>query len=493
MRAADPGRGAAAALAGLLLHASFPPRALWWTAVVALAVLWTALRGASVRRAALLGLVFGLAFALPHLVWIDDFLGPRFGPVPWLAVSAVVALFPAAACALVPLVAGLPGGPVWAALLIVLSESVRARVPFGGFPWGRLAFGQVEGPFLALATVGGAPLVSFAVAATGFGAAAWVLRPAVRRAWPVLPLLAALVAAPAVGVAAQDGERVVALVQGGAPDVGLGLLDERETLRRNHLRATAGLADAVRAGRVPAPDLVVWPESATGVGDRDPALDRAAADVGAPVLVGALQRVDGREENAVVVWDPVTGPGQRYAKRVLVPFAERVPLRPLARLVSPFADAADLRAGDRPGVLDVAGTRVGVGICFEVAFDAVLRDGAARGAQLLVVPTNNAWYGPGEMSHQQLAMARLRAVEHGRAVVVAATSGVSAVVRPDGAVERSSGLFVEDVLVAAVPLRSATTVATGWAGPLEVGLGALAVAACAVGARRVVTRCRERG
>ncbi|MGM1063321.1 apolipoprotein N-acyltransferase [Saccharothrix sp. Mg75] len=481
----DPARFAAAAAGGALLHAAFPPRSPWWAAVLAFALLWFALDGVRARRAALAGLVFGLAFFLPHLRWVDDFLGRDFGPAPWLGLAALMALFTAAACALVPLVARLPGAPVWAALLFVLQEAVRGRVPFGGFPWGRVAFGQVEGPYLALAAVGGAPLVSFAVVATGFGAAAWAARPRdPRRAWPVLPLVAALAVAPLVGVDARDGVRTVAVVQGNAPDVGLGLLDERGTLRRNHLRATAELAEAVRAGEVPVPDLVVWPESATATGDRDPVLDRAVADLGVPALVGVLRRVDGQEENAVVAWDPRTGAGGSYAKRELVPFAERIPLRPLASLVTPFADAPDLRAGTGPGALDVAGTRVGVGICYEVAYDAVLRESAAAGARLFVVPTNNAWYGRGEMSHQQLAMARLRAVEHGRAVVVAAVSGVSAVVRPDGSVARSTGLFTAETVVETVPLRSVTTPATRWGGPLEALLAVAALAACAVGGWR---------
>ncbi|MEO6084667.1 MAG: apolipoprotein N-acyltransferase [Umezawaea sp.] len=475
----------AAVLAGALLHVAFPPRTLWWTAVVAFALLWCALRGARVRRAALLGFVFGLAFFLLHLSWIDDFLGHDFGLAPWIALSALMALFTAAACALVPLVARLPAAPVWAALLFVLQESARGVLPFNGFPWGRVAFGQVEGPYLPLAAVGGAPLVSFAVVATGFGVAAWAMRPRdVWRAWPVLPVVAALAVAPLLGVDAQDGVRTVALVQGNAPDVGLALLGEREVLRRNHLRATAALANAIRAGEVPVPDLVVWPESATGTGDRDPVLDQAVADLGVPTLIGALRRVDGREENAVIAWDPLTGAGESYAKQELVPFAEHIPLRPLASLVTPFADAPDLQAGTTPGVLDVAGTRVGVGICYEVAYDAVLRDSVAHGARLLVVPTNNAWYGRGEMTYQQLAMARLRAVEHGRAVVVAAVSGVSAVVRPDGGVARSSGMFTEAALVDTVPLRSGTTLATTWGGLLEGLFAVAALAACAVGTAR---------
>ena len=82
-----------------------------------------------------------------------------------------------------------------------------------------------------------------------------------------------------------------------------------------------------------------------------------------------------------------------------------------------------------------------------------------NGAQLLAVPTNNATFGDTEMTYQQLAMSRVRAVEHGRAVVVAATSGVSAIIAPDGAVTSQTDLFVPAALVAKVPLSTSSTLA----------------------------------
>ena len=475
MRKPDLARYGAAALAGGALALSFPPRTLWWLAVPAFVVLWLALKGATARRSAGLGFVFGLTFFLPHLWWIQHFLGDDFGPWPWLVLSALMALFICAVCALFPLVGRLPGAPVWATALFVLQETLRGLVPFNGFPWGRVAFGQVDGPFARLAVVGGAPLVTFAVVFTGFGLAAWL--PRWTRAWALVPIVAALAVTPLISVEAQTGERTVAVVQGNAPDIGLGLLSEGATLRENHLRKTAELAALVRGGALPKPDLVVWPESATRTGDRDPVLDGAIADLDVPTLVSALR--DNR--NSVITWDPETGSGESYAKQELVPFAEHIPLRPLARIFTPFADQGDLDAGTEPGVLDIAGTRVGVGICYEVAYDYVLRESAAAGAQLLVVPTNNAWYGRGEMTYQQLGMARLRAIEHGRAVVVAAISGVSAVVRPDGSVVRSTGMFTDDLMVDTVPLRTDVTFATRFGGAVHVLLTGAAPAACALG------------
>lgn len=475
MRKADFARYGVAALAGAVLAASFPPRTLWWAAVPAFAALWIALNGARPRRAAGLGLVFGLTFFLPHLWWIQHFLGREFGPSPWVVLSALMALFLSGACALMPLVAKLPAAPVWAALLFVLQETGRGLFPSNGFPWGRVAFGQADGPYVRLAAVGGAPLVTFAVVVTGFGLAAWGLRPREwRRAWAVLPFVAALALAPLIGIDAQNGQRTVAVVQGNAPDIGLGLLNARDTLRNNHLRKTAELAGTK-------PDLVVWPESATATTGRDPVLDDVVDDLGVPMLVGALLRTGGDAENAVIAWHPGTGAGKSYAKQELVPFAEHIPFRAVARLVTPFADQADLKAGTEPGLLDVAGTRIGVGICYEVAYDYILRESAAQGAQLIVVPTNNAWYGRGEMTYQQLGMARLRAVEHGRAVVVAAISGVSAVVRPDGSVVRSTGMFTDDLLVDTVPLRSELTIATRFGGLLHILFTVAAIVACGFG------------
>ncbi|WP_232240568.1 apolipoprotein N-acyltransferase [Kutzneria sp. 744] len=191
-------------------------------------------------------------------------------------------------------------------------------------------------------------------------------------------------------------------------------------------------------------------------------------------------------QNVVQVWDPNTGPGQRYAKQKLVPFAEFIPLRAISAAVTPFvADTRDMIPGDEPGALAVDNTTVGVAICYEVAYDQVVGGAVRAGATMLAIPTNNAWYGPGEMSYQQLAMSQVAAVEYGRAVAVSATSGVSALVQPDGTVTRQSELYTAATLVAKLPLRTTATLATRlgawpeWVASVT-GLAALALA---IGAR----------
>ena len=81
------------------------------------------------------------------------------------------------------------------------------------------------------------------------------------------------------------------------------------------------------------------------------------------------------------------------------------------------------------GNLVIAGVNVGDVICFEVVYDDLVRDVVRGGAQVLVVQTNNATFGYTDETYQQQAMSRVRAVEHGRDVLIAATSGVIAVIR----------------------------------------------------------------
>ncbi|MER6987549.1 apolipoprotein N-acyltransferase [Saccharopolyspora hirsuta] len=461
----------AAVAAGFALYAGSPPRELWWLAPLAFAVFAAVVRHRRARAGFGYGLLFGFAFLLPLLGWLQDFLGADFGPWPWLGVAAVEALFIGLAGAGMARVSRLPGGPVWMAAVFVAFEVLRSSVPFGGFPWGRLAFTQDTGLLLPLAALGGSALVSFAVALVGGGLAELVHRLRARRNWAaplaavLVPVVGGVAMLPLIGTDAEEGTARVALVQGNAPNIGLGLLNADDELRANHVAEARRLVADVQAGRVPQPDFVVLPEQvgSWGPGRTDPELSAIAEQLGVPLVVGGIGiDADGTLRNQIVQWDPATGAGDRYVKQHLVPFAETIPMRSVARLVTPFVDRfpRDMVPADEPGVLNVGGVRVGVGICYDVAYDDVYTGAVQQGATVLALPTNNAWYGHSEMSYQQLAMARLRAVEHGRAVVVASTSGVSAAVQPDGSVSEQTEQFTAQNLIAEVPLRSTRTVAT---------------------------------
>jgi apolipoprotein N-acyltransferase len=496
----------AAVASGVALFLAFPSIGWWPLAPLGVAALVLAAAGRRPLGAAGIGLVAGLAFFGPLLHWA----GVYVGPIAWVPLVGLEALYVAAFALAVPWALRCPGGsPVRAVVLAglwVAAEAVRARTPFGGFGWGRLGFSQADSPFLPLAALGGGPLVSFAVALAGallalavLAASAWAAprsdRSAARRRLAPVTLAVAAVACLLPGLAvplpttAEDGELAVAAVQGNVPRPGLEFNAERRAVLDNHAEATHRLADAVASGEAPAPDVVVWPENASDIdplrnADAARVIDRAAEAVGAPVLVGSvLVRDDGRLSNTTLVWQPGQGPGQRYDKRHPVPFAEYVPFRSFFRRITSAVDlvARDFAAGDRVGVLDVAGTRLGDLICFEVVDDSLVRDTVTAGARLVVVQTNNATFGYTDESVQQLAMSRLRAVEHGRAVAHVSTVGVSALVAPDGTVLESSGLFTADVLQATLPLRSSTTPATRLGAAPELGLAVVGLLGAAAG------------
>ncbi|MFF0517508.1 apolipoprotein N-acyltransferase [Actinomadura nitritigenes] len=506
-------------IAGGALCLAFPPFDLTPLGPVAVAALTLAMRGQAARTGAWLGFLGGAAFFLPTL----DGLIP-VGPDAWAVLSLVQALYFIPMGAAIALVTRLPGWPVWTAALWVAQEALRGREPFGGFPWARLAFSQTATPLTPYASIGGAPLVTFLTALVGgllaFAAvAAWRLRrprpapeagetggegadgaarapggPGRRRA-AVSAALALVVAGAVTGAGAfiptpADGPHVtVAVIQGNVPRLGLDFLGQRKAVLNNHVTATHELAAEIRAGKVARPQLVVWPENSS---DLDPytepdayrAIDGAVRDVGVPVLVGALTDTPDRKkvENRGIVWDPVTGPGDYYVKRHPVPFGEYLPYRDvLTKIIKRFElIPRDFAKGTRSGVMRLGPVDIGDVICFEVAYDREVRD-VSRG-RILVVQTNNATYGRTSLPPQQIAMSRLRAVEHGRTILVAATSGISAIVAPDGRMIDRSREFVPDIQVASVPERTERTLADRvgewpeWV-LVAVGIGALCAAA----------------
>jgi apolipoprotein N-acyltransferase len=500
-------RFVASAGGGVLLYLSFPPRTLWWLALLAFALLGAVLHGRGPRAGFGWAYVFGLGFLLPLLAWTGTFVGP----LPWVALCAMEALFVAAAGAGMALASRLPAAPVLAAAVWVAGEALRGRVPFDGLPWGRIGFGQPDGPLLPLAAIGGEPLLSFGTVLAGLSVGELVrravlgrrgsrrgsaaLRPLVLPALLlVLVLAAGPVAAlvpPAEGGGAAERTVTIAAVQGNVPRLGLDFNAQRRAVLDNHVRVTEQLAADVAAGRQPRPDLVIWPENSSDIdplrnADAAGQIDRAARAVGAPILVGAvLLNPDGlTTSNSALVWLPGVGPVERADKRRVQPFGEYLPLRPFFRLFSAYADRAGYFVpGSGPGAVDMAGVRVGVAICWEIAFDDLVADSVDAGAQVLAVPSNNATFGLTEMTYQQMAMSRVRAVEHDRPVIIATTSGVSATITRDGRVTATTRQFSPGVLVDRTVLRDTTTLASRLRAVPEWVLFAVALVAVAIGIR----------
>ncbi|ORM24285.1 apolipoprotein N-acyltransferase [Williamsia sp. 1135] len=481
------------------MWAAFPPRNLWFLGIVSLAFLAGSLGGVvRFREGFWYGFVYGLAFFLPLLPWI----GVYVGPLPWVALAIVLSLYTGLFGVLAVRTTTLPLGPLWFAITWVAVEWARSSFPFGGFPWGRVAFGQIGGPMLSLASIGGAPLVSFGVVLSGaaLAALAGALARTPRRWQALIPATALVLLAPLVAAAlwpsvdgrnTSDDTITVAAIQGNVPRLGLDFNSQRRAVLDNHVRETLRLAEAVKAGDSPQPDIVLWPENASDIdptANSDAAAEITAASIAidAPIMVGTLVRnPDGRPTNTVLVWDGrLAADGQqirgRYDKHIIQPFGEYLPWRSFFTHFSSYAEqAGNFKAGTGPGVVDVdiANGRqvtVGVSTCWEIAFDRSARGAVKSGAEFLSVPTNNATFGRTQMTYQQLAMSQLRAVEHGRAVVVSATSGVSSIIAPDGHSMSRSGFFEPAALVNTIPLHTEQTVATTmgpWPERLAVLLG----------------------
>lgn len=481
-----------AACSGWLVFFSYEPHGHWFSAIVGISVFYLALMPwqrwpGTDRPSAAFGGLLGFTQAAFCYLYLLPWIGEFVGAMPYVALSIFLALYGIAIGVFGVIVARWRFGFLAFALIYLAVEFCRSSFPFGGFSWVRLAWGQINGPLAALAPWGGPALISIAVALAGAGLIVAILQRGTQR-WAglvaaVLPLGLGTVAQIGVNSPTSTvGEATVAAVQGNVPRMGLDFNAQRRAVLANHVNETLKLAGTHV-------DFVIWPENSSDVNpftDAEAAqlIDSAVQAVGAPIMVGTLTRDQVGARNTQVVFDPVTGPGDMHHKRFLQPFGEYMPMRDFFRNFSDLVDlAGDFKPGDGPGVVRTGNTILGVATCYEVAEDPAYRMAVKNGAQILATPTNNATFGFTDMTYQQLAMSRMRAIELDRAVVVAATSGVSAIVHPDGSVSQQTEIFEANHLVEALPLRTGLTPAARFGAVLE-WLLVLAGAAAVLLARR---------
>jgi len=500
---------------GLLLAAAFAPAGVWPLAIVSPALLVVTLYGRSLRGAFTVGFAFGLAFFFPLLAWVINLAW-----FAWVALAIASALIFAVFAIAQRLLLNLRWWPLAVAGWWVAAEAFRDRWPWGGFPWGRLAMSQAGLPTQGWAAIGGPPVLSFVVALTG-ATLAWVLVSALTegRAGRRRPVAVAAVAfaatagvsclpaaLPLDAVPATARTAVVAAIQGNVPRERASLaaqLNSDWVVTVNHATATEKLAGAVAAGQRPAPDVVIWPENSTDIDPTQyPPVYREIADAAAaidrPILVGAV--LQNPQRNAALLWQPGKGPTAMYLKRQLVPFGEYIPFRSLISKITSLTQLQpnNFAPGHQTVVLPVGQIRLGTVICYEVAFDDLVRSEVAAGANVLTVQSNDATFermSPiTEESGQQLAMARIRAVEFDRTVVYASTTGYSAIIAPDGQVMERSGLWQQAELEARVPLlTSATPAERAGAWPEWAIVAATVLALGLAVARAGAARRRKRG
>lgn len=467
-----------AAASGGILFTAFPTLDLWFLAPVGIALLTAAVAGSRAREGLLLGFVAGMVFFIPTLEWSGIYVGL----LPWMALATLQSLY----VALPGLVLSLTRHPVlMTPLAWVVSELLRSTTPFGGFPWVRIAFSQADSPLASWASVAGAPGVTFVVAVVG--AALYALARLIRRAdLRRSPVTATAVGAAVIVVAGgfaiprpTDGTPVrIGMVQGNVPRAGLDFNAERRAVLDNHAVGTELLAAQVGPERPQDLSLVIWPENSSDIdpfrnADAGRVIQDSVTAARAPVLVGAVVE---RSETTVANVSPLFRPDgpteeaevEQYVKQHPVPFAEYIPFRSFFRLFTDKVELVrrDFVAGEEPVVFEIdAGDGLTYQavptICFEVAYDGLLRDVLAEAGgepSLLIVQTNNATFGYSAEAEQQFAISRIRAIEHGRAVAHVSTVGVSGLIHPDGSVEEMTELFTARQLVADPVVRTGTTV-----------------------------------
>ena len=463
---------------GIALWLSFPDYNLWWLAPIGVAAINLSVLRIRAKAAAGLGLLAGWAFFIPTLAWSGVYVGTP----PWFALATLEALYFAAMAASLALAQRRHVSILIAAAIWVVQEWLRSTTPFGGFPWARIAFSQADAVWTPIVAWVGAPGLTFLVAGLGglialAASVAWsrrqhtpelIPRPvAFAGLVPVLALLAGTLMTPPT-----DGRPLkVSAVQGNVPTAGLDFNAEREAVLRNHLRGVDELTTQVKAGKAQKPDVIVLPENASDIDplvnlDAGAAIQNAANAAGSPLIIGTVLQGPGRfVSNTSLLYRPGVGITDRYTKQHPVPFGEYIPYRSFFRTFSSKVDLVrkDFAAGQRVGVFSVptaaGNVKLAPIICFEVAYDDLMRKPAERGAQIFAVQTNNATFGYTAESTQQLAISRVRALEYGRSVVHVSTVGVSALITPDGVAHESSELFTHQVLNGSLPLRDQATLA----------------------------------
>jgi apolipoprotein N-acyltransferase len=492
---------------GVLLFLSFPGSVgLWPAAWVALVPLLLAVRSTKPAAAARLGLLAGMVHYVSLLYWVIIVLG-KYGNLPlWISIPALLLLslymssYLALFCVIISriwqqreiLV-------VWAAPLVWVGLDYVRSFLFSGFPWQDLGYSQYKALLLIqTADLTGHFGITFHIvlvnSVTALLIVLWfanrsaapdaqpVLTMRLRQAWfyAILPSLCIILVVlgynvmryrQVSGVIADSQQMKIAVVQGNieqdqkwSPAMRLATVDTYTHLSEQAIDEGDG-----------APVLLVWPETALPFLISDNPYFLRLKNVllkkhkiwllsGAPFYKTAEDRnsKQAREVesyNSAYLFTPEGKIGGRYDKQHLVPFGEYVPLSDYFSLPGPLVENIGNFSNGKPvRPLSCQGAAIGVLICFESIFPKLARDWTARGANLLVNITNDAWFGRSSAPWQHLSMSVFRAVENRRSLARSANTGVSAFIDPLGRIQKSSPLFQPFYLVEKVPLLQIKTI-----------------------------------
>lgn len=421
------------AVSGVLLSAAFEPVGKWWVAPIAIAAHMYALSIS--QRKVLSSLIFGLTLNLIVLHWSSTFVGS----IPWVILALGLSIF------YIPLALVSRWGMSAYPLIFILLEEIRNRYPFGGFGWVRIAYTQADSPYSKIAAIGGAAALSALTLLIGS-----IIFFASQRKFSRLTFLPFLLLLIPVNLST-TGNAAVLMVQGNVPTLGLDFNSRAKAVFNNHLEKTQE-----EINKNPNVDFILWPENSVDV---DPFINTDVNDaldsIKQPLIIGAILSKGDKTLNTSILWggeQPET-----YIKQHLTPFGEYIPLRSLARIISPLVDDVDdFSPGDSPKTFTIGHIKVAPVICYELIDDDLLRE-ASKNSNMLAVQTNSATFGMSAESAQQMSITRIRAIEHGRNIASVSTTGYSAIIDFSGKVIEQTSMGTADSIRADIGLIEGQT------------------------------------
>ena len=381
-------------------------------------------------RKALSAFLFSFSFNAVLLHWTSTYVGST----PWIILSFGLSLL------YLPLALVGRWGIAAYPLIFVVLEELRNRFPFGGFGWARVAYSQADAPYAAIASRGGAVSLS-AITLLIAGFAYFFLNKKVRLQL-LFPILALLIPN---NIAMVDQTSVL-MIQGNVAELGLDFNARAKQVFANHVKQTRiALAEKKEV------DFIVWPENAVDVdpySNKDVYEELESFDY--PLIIGAIVGKGEKLFNTSILWGEKTQ--DIYLKQHLTPFGEYIPMRSLAKKISPLVNQVDdFSPGNGKKIFTIGQARVAPVICFELIDDQILAE-AAKGSNILVVQTNSATFGTSAESAQQLSITRIRAIEHSRNVVSVSTTGISAVIDFQGKVLNQTSMGTAEHVFADIGL-----------------------------------------
>ncbi len=464
------------ALCAFALHLAFPRTGAWWIIPFALAVLfrvWSILPPAA---AVLNGYVSGLVFFTLSFSWFGETAAALVGPFGFV-IDLGPAIGEAFAFAFAALVTSLavrrtPAllAPLVAASAFTTAEWMRSS-GIVGVPFGQLGMALIDSPLRPIAAFAGGYGLTFVICAVAAYAAA-AYDPRMRRP-AIVTLVAALAVTGAAWIAwpartlAQPTTRVAA-IQGNIAQA-IKATDSARVL------AAQRYAEMTERVALQHPAFIVWPETViltdmTRDVNARAAFAALAKKIGIPIFVGTITTdVFGHVYNTMMVFDAHGAVESSMEKRQLVPFAEFLPAPQWLRAIPAVNEIGNFTQGHGPQIDPLTGA--GILICWESVFGDIAIEAVHAGAQFFAVATDDAWFGHSDGPIQHAQATTLRAVETGRWIVRAASTGISGIVGPDGNWTARTEIETQTSIVGDIgaPVNAPYTAI----GPYPIGLGLL--------------------